>query len=603
VEIIGVEHALRRSLCSILLLTIFSCNTDSKRNILKEPSALLNKSFDELVLQAESENIVDDLWIDSLSQFYDSTVVSDENARILFAIALSKVTMGRYNDAQKDLEQLMKMSLVNEPIKPRILSQFGIVSYYKGDIGLAEQFLRKSYALDSINSNYPAMIKNLSRRSTIAHDQLDFKKAIRLQKQAILEAKKLGDSTLVSQLNMDLGPSYVSMNLLDSAKPYVLAALKQQNTLPDHFTALINYSLWLQRSGVTDSAISYLKDALKIAKALNSRSDLALCYNNLAYLNFELGSHKLAFEQLDTSVSIATEVRDKDFAQSLRELELKYENLSRDSRLKELELDSEKSAQYQQWVVISSVLTILALLGFVLFFRNKLKTANQIRQSDSEKFEKQKQLLAVNVSLAIIEQERKRFAMDIHDGIGVSASTANLLISQAINRTESLDVVDLLKTSMEALKSINSETRRIAYNMMPTILANLGLAVAVEDLIDKVSQSTRIQIQYQIDSANDRKIESGLEISLFRIVQELLNNGIKHSRAELITIYLLISDDEVFLNYSDDGVGLKLNNDSSGHGISSMRSRIEFHNGVMNIDRTFRKGTSIQFNVPLYAKS
>ncbi len=211
------------------------------------------------------------------------------------------------------------------------------------------------------------------------------------------------------------------------------------------------------------------------------------------------------------------------------------------------------------------------------------------------------------------ELERKRIARDMHDGPAQSLS--NLIIKTELC-VKLLDKdIDRTKLELQNLKShIRStidETRRMIYNLRPMSIDDLGLVPTLERLIDKVSEELNFEIDFNVrltKKYDPSSLDSVINLTLYRITQEALNNVVKYSKATSVLIDLVFEDDAISLDVIDNGVGfevskLKLNlDDNKGFGMSMMRERANLLSSEMKIVSEIDKGTSIHIRVPLIDK-
>ncbi len=199
------------------------------------------------------------------------------------------------------------------------------------------------------------------------------------------------------------------------------------------------------------------------------------------------------------------------------------------------------------------------------------------------------------------EKERMHFAKEMHDGIGPLLSTAKLSLG-ALLKTEYIEqqkeLIKNIETILnEALKSI----KEISNNLTPHVLTNFGLEKAIHNFINKIDPSNLLQIIFTSNIQNKR-FNSNLEVSLYRIVCELINNTIKHASASHIVIDIRLSHQEIRMIYTDDGIGLdaeKVREEGSGIGFSSIFSRIDSFKGKIEIQSSENEGIVIVIFIPL----
>jgi len=228
------------------------------------------------------------------------------------------------------------------------------------------------------------------------------------------------------------------------------------------------------------------------------------------------------------------------------------------------------------------------------------KIFKYMKKVEQEKRDMEKTLL--NVIIQAEETERKRFAKDLHDGLGPILSTIKMSLS-SLTRIEKDDQTKkiLRNTDMvidEAIKSI----REISNNLSPHILNNFGLNKAMRNFINKINYSDTIKIKFN-SNLEDERFESNTEVVLYRVLCELINNTIKHAEATLISISLEKVPGKIICAYKDNGKGFDINKLSptqhSGMGYSNMVTRINSLNGSFNLTSEYTKGTKASIIVPV----
>jgi PAS domain S-box-containing protein len=205
--------------------------------------------------------------------------------------------------------------------------------------------------------------------------------------------------------------------------------------------------------------------------------------------------------------------------------------------------------------------------------------------------------------IRVKDTERKRIANEIHDSLGQTLTVASLNLDMI-----KADLTDLgyekVKQLNEALMLINSaidESRKIAHNLMPKALEDFGLISTIEHLVVKFKEATKIDIVFYHNNIKER-FDKGIELNLFRITQEALNNIIKHSNAKKVNIQLIKHTDYLIFMIEDDGIGFDVNNAKSkkdSFGLKSIQHRVTGIGGKLNIDTRKNKGTSITIEVNL----
>ncbi len=196
------------------------------------------------------------------------------------------------------------------------------------------------------------------------------------------------------------------------------------------------------------------------------------------------------------------------------------------------------------------------------------------------------------------EQERKRIAQDLHDSLGGMLATLKLQASQVLDSTRRPSEEDVKQYTL-FLDSIGSEIRRISHNMMPFALIRMGLDTALEDLANSIQAQKKLQVSFQSIDYED-SLSKEKEITLYRIAQELCANTLKHAEASHLLIQLSRHNGSATLVVEDDGRGFEsLTDETNGIGLESIRSRVLYLGGELEVMTGKGEGTSVTIHVPV----
>ncbi|MCC9135451.1 sensor histidine kinase [Pontibacter silvestris] len=251
-------------------------------------------------------------------------------------------------------------------------------------------------------------------------------------------------------------------------------------------------------------------------------------------------------------------------------------------------------------LLITPVLLILAMgiiLFVVLYQRRMLQHQEHVRDLLDIK---QRQLLKATIQAE--EEERRRIARDLHDEVGAMLSLVKLNLSQ-LTRQQELElpaVVAVGQKAKEQLDEVISSVRRIAHDLMPVVLEKMGLPIAIEGMKHALPYESGIKMDVTYNDKK-RRVEPKLELLLYRIVQELFNNTLKHAKASRISINLIFEEDKVKLIYTDNGVGfnyealLQDKTMADGLGLVNIQSRIALLNGSVDFQSNEGAGTKAVF--------
>lgn len=268
---------------------------------------------------------------------------------------------------------------------------------------------------------------------------------------------------------------------------------------------------------------------------------------------------------------------------------------------------TEIEVQVMFWIGTLGILlpTIAGILFFVFYQRRLLK---QQKENKAKEAYYQQELLAANIETQ--ENVRKQIAKDLHDDIGANLSAIKLYINQIQHKLEKQQFpVALTEQTKELATDTIHNVRHISHNLLPPLLEDFGLIEALQDFCDKLNGSDVIQVNLKSQGYKSR-LETQQELALYRIVQELANNTLKHAQARQINIHLYKSNQQVKLIYQDDGVGFDMSADKridnqlikkekKGLGLKSIESRVKVLNGKMTFYSEKKQGIQVEIYINL----
>lgn len=202
------------------------------------------------------------------------------------------------------------------------------------------------------------------------------------------------------------------------------------------------------------------------------------------------------------------------------------------------------------------------------------------------------------------EEERKRIAMDIHDGIGQMLTSLKFQI-ESINLKEREKATQKIEEIQQLIREVIKEVRKVTFNLKPTVLGDYGLQAALNVFVQEIGKLTDIKLVYRTSGETER-LPQKTENNIFRIIQEAINNAIKYSEAPVITIDLKQTDNDLMITVKDEGKGFDIKlvearnmNIDSGRGFFNMYERTEYVNGTLSIVSAPGKGTTVALSVPV----
>lgn len=337
--------------------------------------------------------------------------------------------------------------------------------------------------------------------------------------------------------------------------------------------------------------IAYMDSTYSIAAATGSQEYVMYAASGMAEIEGKLGNYKSAAEYLTLQSKLADSISNEKSKINANFLNIQYQTAQKETQIK-LQQSSIRVKNIINYILVGSALA-LSIVIFLLY-RNH-RSRQKLQQQRISELETEKQLLATQSLLQGQEDERSRIAKDLHDGLGgllsgvklqLGAMKGNLILSE-----ENGMVFNRVLNNLE--ESI-AEMRRVAHNMMPETLLKFGLPQALQDYSNGLSLQQPFTIQCEFIGM-EKRFDNSTEVVIYRIVQELINNAVKHSGATAILVQIIRHDEErINITVEDNGKGFDANQAGENTaGLRNIRSRVKYLNGKMDIQSGPGIGTSI----------
>lgn len=237
------------------------------------------------------------------------------------------------------------------------------------------------------------------------------------------------------------------------------------------------------------------------------------------------------------------------------------------------------------------LLLTLLVIGFILIYQRKMFN----KQQELILIEIKNQKKLVKAEIQIKEREHKRVAQELHDEIGASLTAIRF-------QFENIKEPENIKTELKAsLKDITQKIRRISNDLLPSVLEEFGLSDAINDFVGHFNQNQIIDIYLDKKNYSVKSLKKDIELSLYRVVQELTNNIIKYAEATEIKMILSNTNEHVVITIIDDGNGIipTANKSRKTLGLKNIESRIQYVNGTISREPHQLKGTVVTITAPL----
>jgi len=427
-----------------------------------------------------------------------------------------------------------------------------------------------------------------------------------LFKEALEVSKNIGDQNLEQTLYLNLGDVCMQKGDFEGMKPYMDKALSLAKDLELRESELIatkGLSYYYQSKKNYAVSEQYGREALAMSYRFNLKIQRQKVLSHLSNLAYSMQNMKLGEYYATQTTLLGDSILNETIQKNTLELEKKYETEKKENLIKTLEVDKrvqELSLQRRgifNYMLITGIL-VLTIISF-LFYR-AFKQKQELQQRRISELETEKQLAATEAVLKGEEQERSRLAKDLHDGLGGMLSgikySFNTMKRNLIMTPENHQAFE---RSMDMLDSSIKEMRRVAHNMMPETLVRFGLNTALRDYCTDINQSGALQISYQSIGLEKETFDQTTAITIYRIVQELITNTMKHAAAKTAIVQLTKTNGQLSVTIEDDGKGFDTNilKQSKGIGWTNIQHRIEFLKGTLDVNSESGKGTSVHIEL------
>lgn len=482
----------------------------------------------------------------------------------------------------------------------------------------------------------------------------DHNKSLKYNNKAIDLAIKTDNQTQLARIYINVGLIYYELKQFHTAIDYFLKSieikkrLKQEKTLDSNYNNLGNCYCELKEYY---KAIQYYHKSIEIKEANGEKKYLSTAYNNIGNLYFNRMQYEKALtyylkgldntkmnenklitlelyhniyrsytnigkledavsfnnkyitlrDSLDVAYRNAINIKDAYLEEQKKNQLLEKDNLINEIKLKRRNI---------LIINLSGGMILLILLFFTLSrsYRLKQRTLlseknNEINKQKITELLKDQELKSISAMMEGQEGERKRIAQDLHDRLGSMLSMVKLHFKSVEENIQSIKENNLVMYSKanNLLDEACEEVRKIANDLTSGVLNKFGLIPALNSLKESIEGTGQLKIEVLVFGFDENRLEYNIEINLYRIIQELISNILKHAKASEVSIQLLKKEKRLNIVVEDNGIGFDVNQtkNKKGMGLKNIESRVDSLNGEFNIDSGKGSGTTITIDIPL----
>lgn len=336
--------------------------------------------------------------------------------------------------------------------------------------------------------------------------------------------------------------------------------------------------------------------------------DAKMCYNQIIINCEKVGDIKNGYKYSKKYMALTDSLYKTNSKKEIVELEAKYNTAEKEKRINQLEAQKQQAILTSEKNQLNNILfgvfsfVLLLIISFLWkYYHDQKKLSAEKEKNYTQNLtalKNQKEIELMQATISGEEQERKRIARDLHDGIGSRLSSLKMRLIHMSKNTRETEVKEMEVFTALLNDSIN-DLRQVAYNLVPETLLKLGLEEALRDLCHTL-KTDAVSINFHASEIKKTISESN-QITLFRIVQELINNALKHSECTEIIVDCSQNEHLFLITVEDNGIGFKKEEleSFSGLGFKNIKNRIDLLNGKLEIETSLNNGTifNIELNV------
>jgi len=556
--------------------------------------------------------------MDSLFQ-KATTLTNQNNQEEALKLALQEINKLPDTDAKKAQWLVLAGDIFND----------------KNEHNKAIKFHRKAFKINSVLKDSLALMQDHIKIGIHHHYKFDNLYDHRLKKEAI----RLKDSALFYYNKNIYEFSHIEQGL-----PYVAMCYNNASTIYSDYEKLDTAQTYINKvidirkklykpnsvkliSPLTNQGLIYIKQknytAAKkvyfevINKTVDTSNTIVLnakitAFTNLSYIYEQIKDYKKAYEYSEKFNELSEILQEKQKAAEITAIEaIHNEDKARAEATKAAAIETEKerkAKEQTQYMLAGTGLAsvVIILFGSVLYRNSKLKAKNLSLNLVEQELNQQKTLQILqeknqskllNATLDGRETERKEIAQTLHDSVSALLSSANMHLQ--VVKKKSTGAVAELDKSQRIIDEASGKVRDLSHKLISAVLLKFGLEHAVYDMCEKYSNQ---DLEFELESEDKiPRFEQDFEIKIHNIIEECINNIMKHSKASEASVMLLLTNNTLHVTIKDNGVGFDTSkiSPSSGIGLSQIKARIENMEGVFDIQSKINHGTSIMTQVPV----
>lgn len=475
----------------------------------------------------------------------------------------------------------------------------GMVYQTQEKLPLAEKYIREALAVLKGNYDPTLRITALHTLANIYGMQGKIKEAFAIDEEGIKIAEQSNSEFSKALFYDNMGNCYLYDSPPDYQKAFdfftktllIDSAFENKKQMSDSYTNLAGV---FQEQKKYAASIPYLYRSIQLSEESGYTQGKLKGLQMLSSAYRQSGNPDEALAALQSAIIVKDSLFNSTSEDRIAEMQTVYET---EKKQQQINLQQEQLSKKNY--ILAGIITLallLGLLGISAWLRYRLKQKTRLQTEIIHQ-----QQMAASAVIKAEEAERQRIARDLHDGVGQMMSAAKMNLSafesgaHFSNMEEQVSFEKIIGLVDESCKEIRS----VSHNMMPNALIKNGLSFAVRDFIDKIEKKS-LQVHFDTDGLQDR-FDSNTEIVLYRVIQECVNNVIRHAEATTLDISIIKDAEGISVMIEDNGKGFDITTreNADGIGLKNIATRVEYLKGSVDFDSSPGRGTLIAINIPL----
>lgn len=480
-----------------------------------------------------------------------------------------------------------------------VLANIGEVYQVKNDVPTAKEYIQRSMDVSKRSGNIAAYLDAAQTLANIYGMNNHFDSAIAIDRMGIAASDSIGSTKLKSTFYNNLGNCYMYSNRPDSAKYYFTRCLLLDsannilNFMADNYLTLGQLA---SRQNQLQEAEGYLRRAIYLSDSIHENKVKSHAWLGLAQV-YKLGNNlAMAIVAKDSAAAIKDRIINEKSENKIAELKELYETEKKEQTISLQEVKLSR----QRLLLLGSVILFASLLlsAWLLYRRYKIKKEKEMQAGLMQ----QREQATIDI-LHAEDQERRRIAAELHDGVGQVMLAAWMNLQALKPQVQSLEPAQqqAIHKAIAMVGEGCKEVREVSHSMMPNALLNKGLIGAVRDFTRQIDKNV-LSISLHTEGMHE-PIDEMVETILYRVIQESVNNTIKHSGAGELDISIHNNKEGISLLIEDNGKGfdttlLNTGDERAGLGLQNIKRRIAFLKGTAEWDSSPGNGTVVTIFIP-----